>query len=117
MRSEELRSLHRYSLADQIDELNDCVCAEIALRREEAFLSRRQEALESMEETVASKERALAAEKQKQEERAKQIEPIDIEAVKELCVVKESCGMKNPLSSVCCLMPLPSTPKEKNLEG
>ncbi|KAL8272076.1 hypothetical protein Esti_004011 [Eimeria stiedai] len=99
---QELRSLHRYALADLFDELSLCVCEEVELQRLEHVYSERQRKCGELEKAVAEKENQLNDVVLQHDAKFRNVEPLDLEEVAELCVTKAQKG--EPPSSLLFLL-------------
>ncbi|KAL8433375.1 hypothetical protein ACSSS7_003930 [Eimeria intestinalis] len=86
---EELRLLHRYALADLFDELSLCVCEEIELQRLEHVYTERQRTCADLEKAIEEKENQLKDVKLRHDAKFRNVEPLDLEEVAEICITKE----------------------------
>lgn len=94
-----MRLLHRYSLADTFDELSCCVCEEIELARLEHIYKERLKVCDSMEEAIKQKEDEIKDIQLRHQAKFRNVEPLDIQEVAELCVTREQ---KSTLYFSCC---------------
>ncbi|KEP66901.1 UNVERIFIED_CONTAM: Filamin/ABP280 repeat-containing protein [Hammondia hammondi] len=90
----QLRRLHRYQLADQMDQIIECVVEEIELQRLASIARAKQEKIQEIENEIAAKEQALEAEKKKYEEHAKTFQPLDMDEVRALITTRRQAGVQ-----------------------
>ncbi|CBZ53752.1 conserved hypothetical protein [Neospora caninum Liverpool] len=90
----QLRRLHRYQLANRMDEINECVVEEIELQRLAHIARAKEEKIQEIEKQIAEKEEALEEEKKKYEEAAKTFAPLDMDQVRELITTKRQAGVQ-----------------------
>lgn len=89
---DELRLLHRYALADTFDDLSHCICEEIELQRLEHIYQERQKLCVTIEEAIGKKENELKDIQLHHQARFRNVEPLNMEEVAELCITRDHKG-------------------------